>query len=67
MFLFKYFSLWYCKGDGKVIFTLQEFSLRRLDKVTFGEDLNVVLIRGDVKIPHSRMTKTCSETLVTCL
>ena len=22
-------------------------------------------IRGDVKIPHSRMTKTCSETLVT--
>ena len=24
-------------------------------------------IRGDVKIPHSRMTKTCLETLVTCL
>ena len=26
-----------------------------------------VQIRGDVKIPHSRMTKTCWETLVTCL
>ena len=24
-------------------------------------------IRGDVKIPHSRMTNTCQETLVTCL
>ena len=27
----------------------------------------LVEIRGDVKIPHSRMTKTCWETLVTCL
>ena len=26
-----------------------------------------VKIRGDVKIPHRRMTKTCWETLVTCL
>ena len=25
------------------------------------------ILRGDVKIPHSRMTKTCWETLVTCL
>ena len=24
-------------------------------------------VRGDVKIPHSRMTKTCLETVVTCL
>ena len=23
-------------------------------------------LKGDVKIPHSRMTKTCLETLVTC-
>ena len=26
-----------------------------------------VMLRGDVKIPHSRMTKTCLETLVTYL
>ena len=25
------------------------------------------LVREDVKIPHSRMTTTCWETLVTCL
>ena len=25
------------------------------------------MLRGDIKIPHSRMTKTCWETLVTCL
>ena len=29
------------------------------------EYLNIA--RGDVKIPHSRMIKTCWETLVTCL
>ena len=28
---------------------------------------DIQTIRGDVKIPHSRMTKTCWETLVTCL
>ena len=27
----------------------------------------LVTSRGDVKIPHSRMKKTCWETLVTCL
>ena len=24
-------------------------------------------ITGDIKVPHSKMTKTCRETLVTCL
>ena len=28
--------------------------------------LNDLTLGGDVKIPHSRMTKTCWETLVTC-
>ena len=30
-------------------------------------DLISPLFRGDVKIPHSRMTTACWETLVTCL
>ena len=28
---------------------------------------NIQFFRGDIKIPHSRMIKTCWETLVTCL
>ena len=28
---------------------------------------NASRLRGDIKIGHSRMTKTCWETLVTCL
>ena len=33
------------------------------------DSLLVVLdtLMGDFKIPHSRMTKTCCETLVTCM
>ena len=30
------------------------------------QGLEAAGIREDVKIPHSRMTKTCWETLVTC-
>ena len=26
-----------------------------------------LLVRGDIKIPHSRMTKTCWETLMICI
>ena len=28
--------------------------------------LGADVLRGDIKIAHSRMTKTCWETLVTC-
>ena len=43
----------------KICMTKQKMSTRA-ENSRAGSD-----IRGDVKIPHSRMTKTCSETLVT--
>ena len=35
--------------------------------IYFFYKISISVVRGDVKIPHSRMTKTCWETLVNYL
>ena len=39
----------------------------QVDRLSPDGKLGVVRLSGDVKKTHSRMTKTCWETLVTCL